>query len=90
MVNSTKWRDCKFHFFCILTGANKDMSDAMISEEKRAPNPGFFGMRGKKAPLVTLTLNFHLKISITKKKILLTVNRLFRHQRQKRSIRISR
>ncbi|XP_037039736.1 tachykinins isoform X2 [Bradysia coprophila] len=30
----------------------KDVSD-MMSEEKRAPNAGFFGMRGKKAPMST-------------------------------------
>lgn len=36
----------------------KDVSDVM-SDEKRAPgNAGFFGMRGKKAPLVNTAIVF--------------------------------
>lgn len=39
----------------------KDVSDVM-SDEKRAPaNSGFFGMRGKKAPLVNIAIVFSYK-----------------------------
>lgn len=40
----------------------KDVSDVM-SDEKRAPaNSGFFGMRGKKAPLVNIAIVFSYKL----------------------------
>lgn len=38
----------------------KDVSDSM-SNEKRAPAPGFFGMRGKKGPIVSHIVQVKMK-----------------------------
>lgn len=42
----------KRRVFVIGMRGKKDVSDSM-SNEKRAPAPGFFGMRGKKGPIVS-------------------------------------
>lgn len=65
----------------------KDVSDVM-SNEKRVPNSGFFGMRGKKAPLVTITINdlFGFQINFFLFYSLELDYWFFRHKRQKRSI----
>lgn len=47
----------------------KDVS-SLMSDEKRAPNSGFFGMRGKKAPLVNTQLIFCDFAGLIPKKII--------------------